>query len=114
VNNEGAQFIKFGNVVISTPYNVASDDYVIPINTSSLVSPLAILLPLVTPALKGRQIIIKDVGGNLSQTNQYANVTQNPVNTIDGVAGVPGIFKMDINYSSVTFTCDGSNGWWVW
>lgn len=110
---EGAMFVRYGNTVTSGPYTVASDDYLIPIDTTANVAPLVINLPSVNIALKGRQLVVKDVGGNVSKVNKYANVVPNGANSIEGVSGVNGTIKMDTDRMSLTFVCDGVSGWYI-
>jgi len=110
---EGAVFVPWGTDVTTTPYNVTSADYIIPIDTSALGSPLIVNLPAVSAAQKGRQLIIKDVGGSVSKTNKYANIVPNMSDSIEGISGSSGTIRMDLDKMSLTFVCDGISGWWI-
>lgn len=112
-STEGAVYVPWGGTVSSTPYAVSATDYIIPIDTTALGSPLIVNLPAVTALQKGRQLIIKDVGGNVSKTNKYANVVPNGTDSIEGVSGASGTIRMDMDRMSLTFVCDGSTGWFI-
>jgi len=106
---EGATFVKWGTTVVTTPYTIGNEDYIIPIDTTSLVSPLIVNLPAASALQKGRQIIIKDVGGNVSKTDKYASITPNGT---DNIEGANAAIRFDCDRMSLTFVCDGA-AWWI-
>ena len=111
--NEGAVFDNWGTTVTSTPYTVSATDSIIPIDTTSIGSPMVINLPAVSAAQKGRKIVVKDVGGNVSKTNKYASVVPNGTDSIEGVSGSSGSIRMDIDRMALTFVCDGVSNWYI-
>lgn len=110
---EGAVFVKWGSTIVSGPYSVSLDDYLIPIDTTAMIAPLTINLPAVTTLQKGRQLIVKDVGGNISRINKYANIVPNGSDKIENISGLAGATRMDMDNMSLTFVCDGLAGWWI-
>ena len=110
-STEGAVFVKWGSTVISTPYAVSASDYVIPVDTTGFVAPMVVNLPSISLLQQGRQIIVKDVGGNLSKTNQYATITPSGTDKIEGVVGQT--IRMDLDRMSLTFVCDGISSWYI-
>jgi len=104
--SEGAVFTKFGDVVTSASYSVGATDYLIPVDTTA--NAVSVNLPVVTDAFKGRNLIIKDVGGKASQLGKNITVVPAGADQIDGInAPVP----MDLERMSLTFICNGVNGW---
>ena len=103
--------IQYGIASTKTAnYTVAANDCVIPFDTTSVVAPISIYLPLGDGTQKGRLLIVKDVGGNCSKTNKYANVVPNGTDTIDSInASV----RFDNDLMSLTFVCNGSNNWLI-
>ena len=108
--SEGAVFSKVGGPVTSTPYSVTSEDYIITVDTTAAVANTVINLPAVTSAQKGRTLIVKDVGGNLSVFNKGVLLTPNGTNLIEGANSA---IIMDIDRMSLTLVCDGSTGWFI-
>ena len=104
-------------VTKTADYTVLPIDTVIPINTSAAVAFITITLPLVTAAQKGRIVIVKDVGGYVSQSAKYVIIRPNGAsNTLEGITygAVPtGAIRFDIDKMSLTFVCDGVAGWWI-
>lgn len=107
---EGAVFSKVSAPVTSTPYSVSFDDYIITVDTTAAVAQTVINLPAVTSAQKGRTLIVKDVGGNLSVFNKGVLLTPNGTNLIEGANSA---IIMDIDRMSLTLVCDGSTGWFI-
>ena len=98
-------------------YTVLATDTVVPVDTSAAVAFKTITLPLVTAIQKGRVVIIKDVGGYVSQSDKYVIIRPNGgTNTLEGItygASPTGAIRFDIDKMSLTFVCDGVNGWWI-
>jgi hypothetical protein len=109
--NDSTQFsaIKFKyNAVVTADYTVVDSDCVVPVDTSSASASINITLPLVTVALKGQVIVIKDVGGQAGSLNKNIVVKAAGGNMVEGSALS---YILDGDRYSITLVCNGSDGW---
>jgi hypothetical protein len=96
------------SAIATSNYTVGPNDTVVPVDTTA--GAVTISLPTVTTNQKGRMIIIKDAGGQASQGGKAITVLPAGTDKIDTVAAS---IVMDVEFESLTFVCNGSDGWYM-
>jgi len=95
------------DTVHTASFSIGLTNTIIPVDTSASVADLTATLPLANAAMVGRILVIKDVGGQCSQTNKRIILDGNGSDTIDGDL----VYIMEADWESITLVCRAVGLW---
>jgi hypothetical protein len=98
-------------VTVTSNTTLTTSSSIVRVNTFSALADITITLPPANSSNNGQVIIIKDVGGAVSQLNKRVIVAPNGTDTI--LSGQPDPLVMDIDYFALILVSDGAGSWLV-